>query len=473
MTDPLASVIILGWGGEPYIGACLSALRRQTYPAREVIVVDNGSPDRTGEIIEADYPEVRLIRTGRNLGVAGGNNVGLKAAHGQIRALINADVEVKPDWLEQLARAMLADPTIGVAGAKLLYPDGTIQFAGGRIESPQGYTSHAGWHEPDRGQWDVAGDVDFITGATLAITQQALEQIGYEDERFFPIDFEDVDMSYRARAAGFRVVLVPQAVAIHRESSTSGAVSVSRMLALEASRLRFVCKHWPVRRLEQELLPAELTFVHTTVPLNRHALRWVYLKALHEIDDLIDWRIRLGVGEQVESRTSLTKILTELRRACLPKTGLSPYLPGTGTGPVAVDQVAQMVETWFAPDSSAALKASVPDSQDLFLALCKMDGRVEPHQPIAWPHWPPGIWPKAVALYRKFVRRLLSWYITPIVEQQNEVNAALLYAAETLAQEVASLREQLAASEPAARTDDGATEITEIPGRGPVRGEGG
>jgi len=457
MTDPLASVIILGWGGEPYIGACLSALRRQTYPALEVIVVDNGSPDRTGEIVEASYPEVRLIRTDRNLGVAGGNNVGLKAAHGQIRVLINADVEVKPDWLEQLMRAMLADPTIGIAGAKLLYPDGTIQFAGGRIEGPQGHTSHAGWHEPDRGQWDAAGDVVFITGATLAITQQALERIGHEDERFFPIDFEDADMSYRARAAGFRVVLVPQAVAIHHESSTSGAVSVSRMLALEAGRLRFVCKHWSAQRLEQELLPAELSHVCSTAPLNRHALRWVYLKALHELDDLIDWRMRLGVGERAESRVTLTNVLTELRRACLPvKTSLPSYRDRAGTGPATADRVTQMVEAWFASDGSAMVIDGAPGSQTLFLELCKMDGRVEPHLTIAWPHWPPGTWPKFVALYRKIVRRLLSWYINPIVEQQNEVNAALLYAAETLAQEVASLREHLAASEPAARTDDAA-----------------
>jgi len=81
VTDPLASVIILGWGGEPCITACLRALRRQTYPVVEVLVVDNGSPDRTAEIVETDYPEAKLIRTGRNLGVAGGNNVGLRAAN--------------------------------------------------------------------------------------------------------------------------------------------------------------------------------------------------------------------------------------------------------------------------------------------------------------------------------------------------------------------------------------------------------
>jgi len=455
MTDPLASVIVLGWGGEPYIATCLNALRRQSYSALEVIVVDNCSPDRIAEVVESGYPEVKLVRTGRNLGVAGGNNVGLRAANGEIQVLINADVEVAPGWLEQLVRAMLADPTIGIAGAKLLYPDGTIQFAGGCVEGPQGYIRHTGWHEPDRGQWDVAGDVDLITGASLAITRQALGQIGYEDEKFFPIDFEDADMSYRARAAGFRVILVPQATAIHRESSTAGGVIPSRMLALEAGRVRFVFKHWPTWRLEQEFLPAELGYVRSTAPFNQHALRWVYLKALREVDDLVDWRARLCVGDRAESTAMLLEILTELRGACLPaKTGLPSYFGGTGIGPVATDRVAQMVGVWFAPDGSAVPKDGANGSQDLFLALCKMDGRVEPHQPIAWPHWPPGVWPNVVALYRKIVRRLLSWYITPIVEQQNEVNAALLYTAETLAQEVASLREQLAARNLDAKAND-------------------
>ncbi|MBN1140007.1 MAG: glycosyltransferase family 2 protein [Anaerolineae bacterium] len=428
MTDALASVIILGWGGEPYIAACLEALRRQTYPAVEVLVVDNGSPDRTAEIVKIDYPEVKLVHTGRNLGVAGGNNVGLKAARGDILALINADVEVAPDWLERLVRAMAADPTIGIAGAKLLYPDGTIQFAGGRATAPQGYITHLGWHEPDRGQWDVAGDVELVTGATLAITRQALERIGYEDEKFFPIDYEDADMSYRARAAGFRVVLVPQATAVHRESSTAGAALPTRMLALEAGRIRFVCKHWPAQRLQGEFLPAELDYVRSTAPLNRNALRWVYLKALHEIDDLACWRERLGGGDRAQSTTMLAEMLTQLRRACVPDISA-----GSPAG-----RVAQMVEAWFAPDSATRYP--------LHLALYRMDGRTEPHQPIAWPDWPPGLWPKVVALSKKVVRRLLSWYITPIVEQQNAVNAVLLYAAETLAREVASLQEKASRS---------------------------
>jgi GT2 family glycosyltransferase len=432
MTRPLASVIVLGWGGERYITACLNALQRQTYPALEVIVVDNGSPDRTAEIVERDFPEVRLIRTGRNLGVAGGNNVGLRAAQGNICVLINVDVQVRPDWLEHLVQAVEADPTIGIAGAKLLYPDGTIQFAGGRIEGPRGYTYHIGWHEPDQGQWDVVGDVDFVTGASLLITREALARIGYEDEKFFPIDFEDPDMSYRARAAGLRVVMVPQAVAIHHESSTAGAVEVGRLLPLEAGRLRFVCKHWPADRLRQEFLPAERGFVKSCSSLHRQVLQWAYLKTLTEVDDIADWRQRLGVGERTESLAVLIEFLTQLRYNCLPDVPTAPD-----------EQVTQILDAWFASDGDVA----VSGSRLSLLPLYKMNVRVEPHAPIAWPHWPPGLWPKLVALFQKITRRLLNWYITPIVEQQNNINAVLLRALEVLTQEIVLLHSQQAGDE--------------------------
>lgn len=425
MTESLASVIILGWGGEPYIAACLEALRRQTYSALEVIVVDNGSPDHTAEIVEHDFPEVVLIRTGRNLGVAGGNNLGLRAAQGDICVLINVDVEVHPDWLENLVRGMQSDPKIGIAGAKLLYPDGTIQFAGGRIEGPRGYAYHIGWHEPDQGQWDRFGDVDFITGATLAITRGVLDTIGYEDEKFFPIDFEDPDMSYRARQAGFRVVFVPQAVATHHESSTAKPQDLSRVLPLEAGRLRFVCKHWPASRLRQEFLPAELDFLRQGSHLNEQVLRWVYLKTMRETQDLVEWRQRLGIGDRAESMAVLTEVLAQLSKACVPN-----------LVPPSSDRVAEILHAWFAPEGTS----TEATSHALFLSFCKMDVRVEPHLPIAWPTWPPGIWPKVVALLKKSVRRMLGWYINPIVEQQNDVNAALNHALQALAQEIVFLQ---------------------------------
>jgi hypothetical protein len=339
---------------------------------------------------------------------------------------------------------MQADPGIGIAGAKLLYPDGTIQFAGGRIDGPRGYTYHLGWHEPDKGQWDILGDVDFVTGASLAITRQALDHIGYEDERFFPIDYEDPDMSYRARAAGYRVVLVPQAVAIHHESSTSRASEISRVLPLEAGRVRFVCKHWPAGRLREEFLPAELDFLCKGPSLNRQVLRWVYLKTLHDIDDLIQWRAQLSVGSRAESETVLTEVLNQLRTAWYAE-----------VGPPPLDRVDEILQAWFAPDLQSG-EGSTPaavESQGLLLTLSRLDGHVEPHQPIAWPEWPPGLWPKVKAALKKLTRRSLRWYINPIVRQQNEINAALLYALETLTQKVTLLQDQQPDGDPGDQPD--------------------
>jgi hypothetical protein len=336
---------------------------------------------------------------------------------------------------------MQSDPAIGIAGAKLLYPDGTIQFAGGRIEPPRGYSYHLGWHEPDKGQRDRFGDVDFVTGASLAITQQALSDIGYEDERFFPLDYEDPDMSYRARAAGYRVVLVPEAVAIHHESSTSRAQDMGRALPLEAGRLRFVCKHWPADRLRHEFLPAELDFLRKAPQVNRQILQWVYLKTSREIEDLAEWRERLGVGPQAESLSLLPEMLAQLRRACLPKLSSVPS-----------ERVAEILSAWFAPEG----RTTETDSYLLFLSLCGFDGRVDPHPPIAWPEWPPGVWPKVTALFQKLTRRFLRWYIYPLVEEQNDINAVLLHAVESLAQEVTFLKGQLASREQTSGQDTGA-----------------
>lgn len=425
MSDPLASIVILGWGSEPYIATCLAALRNQTYTNHEIIVVDNGSPDQTAVIVSRDFPEVQLIRTGRNLGVAGGNNVGLKAARGDVLVLINADVEVHPDWLEQLVRAIQSDTSIGIAGAKLLYPDGTIQFAGGCITRPQGHSDHLGWHEADQGQRDNLGDVDFITGASMAISRRALEQVGYQDEKFFPIDYEDPDYCYRMRAAGFRVVLVPQAVAVHHESSSTGATSLRRVLPLEAGRIRFVAKHWSTSQLRHEFLPAELEFLRTASAPYRRMMRWIYLKILGELNDLAAWRVRLGKGPAPESLAVLTEVINRLRHACLSE----PEQPVPG-------EVAPILSAWFDADGEAISE----HGRFLLSSLYKTEGYVEPHWHIAWPAWPPGIRPKIVALFQKIVRRLLRWYINPIIEQQNAVNASLLRTVEMLAQEIIVLQ---------------------------------
>jgi len=438
MPLPLVSVIVLGWGGEPYVARCLNALLRQTYPRCEIIVVDNASPDRTAAIVENEFPQVKLIRTPRNLGVAGGNNVGFRAAMGDILILTNVDTEPYPNWVEVLVRAMQADATIGIASSKLLYPDGTIQYGGGCIDPGQGFAHHAAVGKRDEPNGDIR-DVDFATGACLAIRRAVLEQIGLEDEAYFPIDYEDSDISYRARLAGWRVVYVPQAVSIHYESSTVKPLAPHRVLSSQVGRLRFVAKFWPDEQLVNTFVHketrwlSELTtstegvglFLSTAMPL-------VYFKTLLDLDDLVAWRTRLAAGDADRSRATLMSVLTQLRAVCLQQT---TGLYNTEQTRTEMEAVRHALNAWL-PEEHIDVGNAV------LLAMQSAQLRVNPHFPIAWPQWPPGVWPKVVAAAQKLTRRLLRWFINPLVAQQNEINASLLHSLQLLSQELALLRHQ-------------------------------
>ncbi len=251
-----ASVIIPVWNGREYLPTCLEALLAQGYPDLEIIAVDNASTDGSADLVAERYPQVRLIRNWSNLGFAGGCNMGLRAAQGEVLVLLNQDTRVLPGWLQALVEA-LRRPEVGIAGCKILYPDGqTIQHAGGWIEWPLGLAHHYGQGEPDEGQWDTPREVEYVTGAAMAFRRELLERVGLLDEGFWPGYFEDTDFCLRAREAGYKVWYVPDAVLIHAETtSTHDVIAVST--AYERGRLRFVLKHMPPSRFLAEFFPAE------------------------------------------------------------------------------------------------------------------------------------------------------------------------------------------------------------------------
>lgn len=239
-TSPRCSVIVCSLNGERVLPACLSSLSASAGIDFEIIVVDNGSSDSTPDLVRRDFPNARLIQTGRNLGFAGGNNIGMQAARGEIFVLLNDDTEVPPDCLANLCAPFDADPKIGAAGCKLFYPDRkTIQHAGGIIY-PNGNTLHLGARELDRGQYDIACERDYVTGAALALRRSALEQVGLLDPAYFPIYFEEVDLQRRLARAGWKIWYEPKAWLVHHESQTQGAGSPKFVYNYTFNRLRFV-----------------------------------------------------------------------------------------------------------------------------------------------------------------------------------------------------------------------------------------
>lgn len=277
-----ASVIVLSWNGETYLPDCLNAVMAQSHAPHEVILVDNASTDGSVELVAANFPQVRIIYNDENLGFAGGMNVGLKEATGDIAVLLNQDTVVREDWLAELVKAMETDERIGIAGCKILYPDGqTIQHAGSYLEYPLGLAHHYGYGEPDQGQWDEQQEVEYVTGAAMAIRREMLERIGYLDGDFFPAYFEDADICFRARQAGYKVVYIPTAILLHRESASMEMETVEQHYYYHRNRLRLLLKHYTLGQFKRDFLPTEKERFALPLPLNEvRALRRSYLEKL-------------------------------------------------------------------------------------------------------------------------------------------------------------------------------------------------
>lgn len=219
---PRASVIIPNWNGAKLLPSCLEALRQQTYDDFETIVVDNASSDGSCALIEAAYPEVRLLRMARNLGLTGGCNVGIEAARGAFMVLLNNDADAAPGWLGALVDALDRHPEAGSAASKMLLHDrrDTLNSAGD-FYGVDGIPGNRGVWQPDDGRFDEEKMVFGACGGAVAYRKAMLDEIGLFDTDFF-MYCEDVDLAWRAQLAGWQCVYAPQAVVYHRLSATGG-----------------------------------------------------------------------------------------------------------------------------------------------------------------------------------------------------------------------------------------------------------
>ncbi|HOE62546.1 MAG TPA: glycosyltransferase family 2 protein [Candidatus Sumerlaeota bacterium] len=258
------SIVILTWNSESFVDTCLESISWQTRGDYELVIVDNASRDKTLERVElSPFGRIvsKVIANKENIGCAGGNNVGWRAASGKIIIFLNPDTVVEPRWLEELAGALEHEPQAAVAGCKIFYPNTrTLQHAGGIIH-PNGMTTHRGNGEEDRGQYDEICEMDYVTGAAIAVRRDFLESVGGFDEEYFPAYFEESDLCYRARKRGKKVLYVPKAALYHFESP--GVVKFSpRFYELYyRMRMRFVLKNFSRWEILTKALPFELRWM--------------------------------------------------------------------------------------------------------------------------------------------------------------------------------------------------------------------
>ncbi|MCB1071591.1 MAG: glycosyltransferase family 2 protein [Chlamydiia bacterium] len=210
-------VIILNWNGKDDTLHCLGSLKAITTP-HQVVIIDNGSTDDSVEVISKTFPEHHLIETGKNLGFAEGNNVGIRyalAKGAEYLLLLNNDTIVTKDFLEGFLKRDLP-----IQGGKphLMDEPFLLDIIGGVWSYKKGVMDPVGRRDcPD--QWNDPLIVDYVLGAAVFIKREVFETIGFFDPRFF-LNYEEIDFCFRAKSAGFPSIYCPEAIYFHKKSAS-------------------------------------------------------------------------------------------------------------------------------------------------------------------------------------------------------------------------------------------------------------
>lgn len=250
------SIIIVNYNGKQDLLRCLGSLAAVgDEVACEVVVVDNGSTDGSVEAVRAAHPAVAVQDTGKNLGFAGGCNVGLALARGRHVLLLNPDTEVRPTALSLLVKALDDHPAWGIVGPMMVNPADRPYGAARRFPTPYflfcestrllyifphcRFFSRYVYGERDLMTLDA---VDQVEGSALMISGRARQSVGPMDERFF-LFFEEVDWCKRVKDAGYEIHIVPAATIRHHGATTMSRFYRQSRVANARSAMNYFAKH--------------------------------------------------------------------------------------------------------------------------------------------------------------------------------------------------------------------------------------
>ena len=267
MTSPErrhVAIVVLSLDGREDTLACLASLRQVAWEGPlTILVVDNGSSDGTSEAVREQFGDVVLVRSERNLGFAGGNNLGIRRAL-ELGAddviLLNNDTEVDPALVTELERARAERPDAGALCPLITYaePRELIWYAGARFDPRRGYHgSQDGYRIPDTGQYAEVRETERFSGCCVLFPRDVLEETGGFDEDLF-LHYEDIEWSLRIRAMGRRIYVVPSARVLHKVSAGSGGENSPTLAYYGMRNVLVVCRrHAPLGRLRSALREAE------------------------------------------------------------------------------------------------------------------------------------------------------------------------------------------------------------------------
>ena len=212
----------------------------------EVIVVDNASNNQEAEQISKRFPDVKVIKSDKNLGFAGGNNLGIKTSKGKYLFLINNDTYFEEFNIQALTDRLNSNPNIGIICPKIKFawPPQPIQFAGYTPLSNITIRNQAiGFGEEDHGQYETAHPTPYAHGAAMLIKREAIDKVGLMPECYF-LYYEELDWSMMFTRAGYQIWYEPKCTIFHKESQATGQNSPLRTYYITRNRLRLVKRNY-------------------------------------------------------------------------------------------------------------------------------------------------------------------------------------------------------------------------------------
>lgn len=258
MTEtPVATIGILTWRSQALLKGLLESIARcrWEYPY-EIVVVDNDSGDDTVAMLEKEWPSVVLVKNPQNRGVAPARNQIFRMSQREFVIILDVDTEVHPGSLDTLVRAMRAHPDAALAGPKLVYGDGRLQLSCRPFPSPFNIAIEGSflrdWFPRSRfvrdytmEDWDHGElrEVDWMYGAAWIIRKTALDRVGLFDEGFFYL-YEDIDLCFRMKKAGLKILYDPKAVVTHFLPRERKGILHERIRIHLRSILRYLLKDY-------------------------------------------------------------------------------------------------------------------------------------------------------------------------------------------------------------------------------------
>ncbi|MBE5953115.1 MAG: glycosyltransferase [Lachnospiraceae bacterium] len=220
--NPIVSIIIPVYNQFDYTYQCIKSIIEYTADVEyEIIIGDDVSSDETVNINKY-IKGINVIRNSENLKFLLNCNNAAKSAIGKYILFLNNDTKVTEGWLSSLVKLIEADESIGMVGSKLVYPDGRLQEAGGIVWKDASAWNYGHGQDPEAPEYNYVREVDYISGASIMIKKALWEELGGFDEEFAPAYYEDTDLAFQVRKAGYKVMYQPQSVVVHFEGVSNG-----------------------------------------------------------------------------------------------------------------------------------------------------------------------------------------------------------------------------------------------------------